>query len=156
MRRLIVALLTVALSAVQLPIAEAAFPVTTHIVKNNPGGIIEEFILKYDAWARHGDRVKVSGYCDSSCTLMLGAISRRNICATKGATFGFHSATDVFFDRLTGKETYERYSVAGTDIMWHYYASDVRAALARRGWDHPSPHPNIIPVPATELVKTCA
>lgn len=113
---------------------------------NNPGGMVRKFETRFARAAARGERVTVSRGCFSACTLVLGLVPRSRICAEPGAVFGFHSAS---------YGPGGPYSHEGTVEMWRRFPPDVRAALFARGWQGPSPHPQLVIVPATQFVRPC-
>ena len=113
-----------------------------HIIRDDPGGYVMQYIAKYARWFSHGDSVKVDGECASACTMVV--VATAHVCATKRARFLFHSAS---LDGL--------YHEGATNLMWGFFPQRVRAALAARGWPAPSPHPDLIEVPAHEIMPRC-
>lgn len=121
----------------------------TVTIGDDPGGVLGDFIGKYEALARTGQRVEIAGRCMSACTLILGIVPRDRICVRQNATMEFHSAAY----RPGGD-----YAEGGTELMRRFYAKDVRRILARHGWDARSPHPALIPISGKELrsiVRPC-
>ncbi len=116
------------------------------VITNNPGGYIGEFITQYRKVARNHENVTITRSCRSACTLVLSYVPRNKICAYPGASFGFHSARRA-------KDNV--YAYEGTKWMWDSFPTDVKTAIWRHGWDGVSEHPQIVVVPANELVKTC-
>lgn len=126
----------------------------TVTIMNSPGGNIARFEAGYEALRAAGQDVRIEGYCNSACTMILGIVPRDRICVAPGASFGFHSA--IATAEATGESL--GYSAAWTAVMRHYYAADVLRILRRHGWDARSPHPNIIRIDGKELreiVKAC-
>lgn len=105
------------------------------------GGMIGEFIDRYEDLRRSGQKVRIAGPCISSCTLALGIISPSRLCATRNARFGFHSATVGLHD--------PEFSPGGTRLVWGYYPQRLKDWLIGRGWDGdgvraPAIHPSLI------------
>jgi hypothetical protein len=130
-----------------------AFLFATHasatvVITRDPGGFIEYFVHKYEVIRASGDQVIVAGPCLSSCTMMLGIIPDSKICATPHGLFGFHSGMEM----LPGQQ--RRYSSFWTQVMWRGYPERVRNLLRSRGWNG-GPHPGLIMIRATDIVRPC-
>ena len=65
-------------------------------IRNDYGGFIHKYKLKYAAIRDRGERVIIDGACNSACTLVLGIVPLNRICVTPRASLGFHTA---YFDR---------------------------------------------------------
>lgn len=109
---------------------------------DDPGGVIWDFIDKYQDLAASGDDVRIEGTCASACTTIIGIVPRDRICVGPHAVLSFHSAA------FRGS-----YSAAGTRVLRSFYADDVRRILRRHGWDARSAHPDLIPISGGELRK---
>ena len=137
--------LTALLLAAALCVAHAA-PSPAIVIRNSPGGLIADFVQRYQRIEAAGDHVVVEGMCASACTTMLGIIDRDRVCVTPGTWFGFHSAFD-----MDGK-----FSVDGTRWLWSLYPRDVQKELSARGWAGPwQPHPRIIRIEGSRLYHRC-
>jgi hypothetical protein len=126
----------------------AAHANATVVITRDPGGLIDAFFDKYEAIRASGDQVIVAGPCLSSCTMMLGIVPDRKICATPHGVFGFHSGMEM----LPGQPM--RYSTYWTQVMWRGYPERVRSLLRSRGWNG-GPHPSLIMIHATDIVRPC-
>lgn len=133
--------LALALALVFAPCARADV-----VIRNDPGGVIANYIEKYTAIAARGDRVVIAGGCNSACTLLLGIVPRERVCVRAGARLGFHSASYVFDGG---------YSASGTELMWRHYPERVRAMLRARGWNGNGPHPQVISIRASAVYRAC-
>jgi hypothetical protein len=123
-----------------------ALPAEAHYyIKNDPGGRLDKFIAKYKKLTRQKEKIVVTGYCNSSCTLMLGIIPRERVCVRPGATLGFHSS--YIWPSF--------YYAKGTLEMWAHYPEDVRALIREKGWDGNSKHPNIIAIDGALIYQKC-
>lgn len=119
---------------------------TTHrITTEDEGGLLIHYVAKYEQWRKDGDSVIVDGNCNSACTLMLGVLDKRSMCATRFGAFGFHSA-------LNGEE---KYTLDGTRFMWSFYRGRPARVLARHGWPGPSEHPKLLMIAAGEILQSC-
>lgn len=103
----------------------------------DPGGVISEFIDKYDAIQRSGGKVIIDGHCISACTLVTALVDNENVCITKRARLGFHSATA----RTPISSTYSK---EATEMLWGLFPENVRLLVNRVGWDGISEHPAIV------------
>lgn len=118
---------------------------TTQVIAGDRGGLMFQYIAKYVAWYNDDDTVRIEGDCVSSCTMVLGLVRLSNICATRNAQFGFHSAS-----------TNGEFSEEATRIMWALFSDKIRAALRKRGWSRPAQaHQALILIDAQEFVKPC-
>jgi hypothetical protein len=61
-------------------------------IRNDYGGFIHQYKLKYAAIRDRGERVIIDGVCNSACTLVLGIVPLNRICGTPRASLGFHTA----------------------------------------------------------------
>lgn len=115
-----------------------------HVIANDDGGLIVQYIAKYVEWDNAGDTVRIAGDCSSACTIALGLFNYNNICAVKGAKFGFHSGG------YRGG-----YSKGATELLWFFYAGKTERVLKRHGWRGPSDHPQLLYIDAQEIVRPC-
>jgi hypothetical protein len=120
------------------------------VVAHNRGGVIDEFLHKYEVIRASGEEVIVAGECSSACTMMLGIVPDSKICAMPGGVFGFHSGMEM----LPGEPWSARYSLYWTRVMWRRYPERVRNVLRSRGWNG-GPHPGLIRIRATDIVRPC-
>lgn len=118
------------------------------VIRNDPGGLLTEFVDNFRALRDSGDQVVIDGYCYSACTLVTRLVPPSRVCVTKNAVFGFHSAFEVIDNR-------DVYTRKGTEYMWNMYPPKVRKLIRAGGWDGRSPHPNLLLVPGTAIYKTC-
>jgi hypothetical protein len=51
-------------------------------IRNDYGGFIHKYKLKYAAIRDRGERVIIDGVCNSACTLVLGIVPLNRICVT--------------------------------------------------------------------------
>lgn len=73
------------------PIVERAGVV---VVRNDPGGSVEDHKKWYSRIARSHLPVRIEGYCNSACTFVL-KMPARQVCVTPDVTLGFHQAFDT-------------------------------------------------------------
>jgi hypothetical protein len=122
----------------------------TVVVARDRGGLIDEFLHKYEVIRASGEQVIVAGECSSACTMMLGIVPESKICAKPGGVFGFHSGMVM----LPGQPWSAHYSLYWTQVMWRSYPERVRNLLRSRGWKG-GPHPGLIKIRATDIVRPC-
>jgi hypothetical protein len=98
-------------------------------IRNDYGGFIHKYKLKYAAIRDRGERVIIDGACNSACTLVLGIVPLNRICVTPRASLGFHTA---YFDR---SYTFgiKLTSYWDTADMLAYYPEKVKKWLHRHG-----------------------
>lgn len=109
----------------------------------DPGGVITEYVDKYNAIHASGGSVVIDGPCISACTMIVGLVDREKVCVTKRAMLAFHSASEVTpFAR--------KHSEDGTALLWNVYPDDVQDLLRKKGWDG-GEHPNLIFIRGAEL-----
>jgi hypothetical protein len=118
-----------------------------YVVSNDGGGLISDYVDKYNLLREVGAKVVIDGMCISACTAVLGLMPKEDVCATDYGRFGFHTASEGF----AGAE----FSASGTTIMWSLYPDDVVKKLAALGLTGKVAHPDIIMLPATDFVARC-
>lgn len=72
-------------AALILPMSAQAQSVRT--IRNDGGGVVNDYIIRANLAVIRGDRVRIDGWCASACTAYLG---NPNTCVTPSAQFGFH------------------------------------------------------------------
>ncbi|MBY3073391.1 hypothetical protein HFO71_24050 [Rhizobium laguerreae] len=75
------------LAAVFASHAQASETVT---VKNNPGGIREDFDAQARKWAKDGVKIRLVGSCASACNMYLMTKYGLDVCAVAGTRLKFH------------------------------------------------------------------
>ena len=90
---------------------------------NDEGGLLGEYVEKYQAMAARGDRLVVDGPCYSACTLALGIV---DVCATPRASFGFHMAQSMTLFGYFPSYYWSRYMMA-------HYPPEIRAWIVSKG-----------------------
>ncbi len=61
-------------------------------IKDDLGGPLGDYILRYSNASRSGEQVIIDGRCFSACTTVVGLVPSKNICVTPRAVLGFHAA----------------------------------------------------------------
>lgn len=91
------------------------------VVKDSPGGIVQEFVEMRDKADADGQFIIIRGLCLSSCTIFLSA---KHYCVDRNAVLGFHGA----FMFEPGDELKE-----GARLMMSFYPSRVRQWIEKHG-----------------------
>ena len=86
-------------------------------VFDNHGGRVVEYNARWAALGARGVNVRITGPCQSACTVLLKHIPRSRICVTPEARFGFHQAN----------------LPEATATLWSGYGSDIRAWINAHG-----------------------
>lgn len=110
-------------------------------ITNDPGGRLDEYVVKVERAFASGERIVIDGSCRSACTLYL-LLPRDQICATPRGTFVFHSAVDSQFGLPMPEKN---------DALLKAYPPKVRYYVLERGglWLTP------ITAKATLFVRAC-
>ena len=97
----------------------SALPASTETVdvSDNHGGIVRQYASRWSELAARGVDVRITGPCQSACTVLLGHIPRSKICVTPAARFGFHLAKVE----------------SSTQMLWNAYQPDIQAWINQRG-----------------------
>jgi hypothetical protein len=134
--------------AIALTVALACAPTAWAdvVIQNDPGGKIGDYVQKYTDLAYRQERIVISGWCNSACTLLLGIVPVSRVCVRPGASLGFHSAS------LGQLGPYSEY---GTRVMWMFYPKRVRQMIRLRGWDGQTAHPRVISIKASAVYRAC-
>lgn len=109
-------------------------------IKDDPGGLVGEYAIKYAGIMKRGEHVHISGFCASACTMVL-VIPHDHVCAELGALFAFHSPT----------------TIDGTiipELTWQFYRQFYPPEIQRRLAERPLTTDLLI-VAATTLVPEC-
>lgn len=62
----------------------------TLIIKDDKGGGIAAYMIRYTKMRVEKTKLAIDGECDSSCTLFFGYLPQQSICVTENAKLGFH------------------------------------------------------------------
>jgi len=98
-------------------------------ITRDHGGRVDAYKAKYARLATSKERVVIDGVCNSACTLVLGIVPLKRVCATPRASFGFHQA---YYDKrwtAGAKVT----SIAGTAELMSVYPDKVKRWISRHG-----------------------
>ena len=96
------------------------------LIKNDVGGDIPQYFVKYLYLQLSGERVVIDGYCLSACTLALGLVAQDKRCFTNKARLGFHAA-------YTESGSLRIKNPVGTDVLWLVYPPEIRRWISRHG-----------------------
>ena len=96
-------------------------------ITGDPGGLVIDYVERFEAARASGEPVIIDGACLSACTLAIGILPREQVCATPNAVLGFHAAWRPTANG--GRVT----SPAATQAMFEVYPASVRKWIARRG-----------------------
>lgn len=91
-------------------------------VRYDRGGNVIEYMRDVSRLRKNGAQVRISGRCDSACTLLL-SLPSDSLCISGNATFGFHKAYGSSPDM----------NKWATNMMWKSYPDWVQEWLQSRG-----------------------
>ena len=112
-------------------IAAAAISVSpasaTMRITGDPGGLVVDYVERFEVARANGELVIIDGACLSACTLAIAILPRGQVCATSNAVLGFHAAWRPTANggRVTSPDV--------TQAMYEVYPAKVRKWIARRG-----------------------
>src|ERR1700756_5394863 len=61
-------------------------------IRDDMGGLMTDYASRFATMRQSGERVVIDGPCYSACTMLLGMLSRDQVCVTPNAVLGFHAA----------------------------------------------------------------
>jgi hypothetical protein len=96
-------------------------------IRDDMGGLMTDYASRFATMRQSGERVVIDGPCFSACTMLLGMLSRDQVCVTPNAVLGFHAAWN--FDDTGRRVT----SASATQALIDVYPPRIRSWLARRG-----------------------
>jgi hypothetical protein len=117
-------LLLAGIAGVVISIAPAS---ATMRIAGDRGGLIIAYVERFAAARASGEPVIIDGACLSACTLAIGILPRRQVCATPKAVLGFHAA---WRPTMKGGRVTSSYA---TQAMYETYPTNVREWIGRRG-----------------------
>ena len=118
--------IAVAMGAIIMALAFGSADATVRI-RDDMGGLMTDYASRFENIRQSGEKVVVDGPCYSACTMLLGMLSRDQVCVTPNAVMGFHAAWN--FDDNGHRVT----SVSATQQLIEIYPARVRSWIARRG-----------------------
>jgi hypothetical protein len=86
-------------------------------ITDDRGGSGINYVARWAQYRRDGVHVRITGPCESECTMVIGLLSRGQICVMSEGSFGFRLA-DL---------------PSGTGTIWRSYPTDIKAWLSRHG-----------------------
>jgi hypothetical protein len=86
-------------------------------VYDNHGGSVAAYNARWAQHGRAGANVRITGPCQSACTVLLRHIPRSRICVMPDASFGFHQAK---LPQMTA-------------LLWNGYPGDIKAWINQHG-----------------------
>jgi hypothetical protein len=86
-------------------------------VYDNHGGSVAAYNARWAQHGRAGASVRITGPCQSACTVLLRHIPRSRICVMPDASFGFHQAK---LPQMTA-------------LLWNGYPGDIKAWINQHG-----------------------
>lgn len=96
-------------------------------IKDDMGGLMTDYASRFSNMRQSGEKVVIDGPCYSACTMLLGMLSRDQVCVTPNAVLGFHAAWN--FDDAGHRVT----SASATQALIDIYPPRIRSWIARRG-----------------------
>jgi hypothetical protein len=96
-------------------------------IRDDMGGLMTEYASRFATMRESREKVVIDGPCYSACTMLLGMLSRDQVCVTSNAVLGFHAAWN--FDDNGHKVT----SASATQALIDIYPPRIRSWLQRRG-----------------------
>lgn len=99
----------------------------TMVVRDDPGGSLEDRLRTLAGLRRQGTQVQIrGGYCMSACTMYLGL---DNICISPNTVFGFHGPSSPLYGIALPPEKFEYWS----HVMAAHYPAQLRGWYLREG-----------------------
>ncbi len=96
-------------------------------IRDDMGGLMTDYASRFANMRHSGEKVVIDGPCYSACTMLLGMLSREQVCVTPNAVLGFHAAWN--FDDSGHRVT----SASATQALIDIYPPRIRSWIARRG-----------------------
>ncbi|WFU18496.1 hypothetical protein [Bradyrhizobium sp. CB3481] len=96
-------------------------------IANDRGGEIGRYVYRYDKLRVSRQPIMIDGLCASACTIVLSAVSHRNICVTPRAILAFHAAWDF------GRNGRAVTNPGATRMLYSMYPSPIQRWLDSRG-----------------------
>lgn len=90
------------------------------VIRNDPGGNLENRLAMLGQYRASGTRVEIRGRCDSACTMFLGL---PNTCVARSSRFGFHGPQSQYYGISLPPDEFEYWSM----VMADHYPSSIRS-----------------------------
>lgn len=95
-------------------------------IRDDKGGSLGEYLLRFTRIRDSGERVIIDGSCFSACTLVT-IIPKERICVTERAALGFHAGW--IDDQMGMRPT----SAEGTRLLFELYPPTIRSWINHHG-----------------------
>jgi hypothetical protein len=102
-------------------------PLFTVTIAGDRGGMVGDYLKRYQQQVEKGATFRIDGECLSACTLVLAWADRDRVCVTRRAVLGFHQSHDVRIGRITAE------SRRTTAFMLANYPTKVADYIAAHG-----------------------
>ena len=96
--------------------------VKPHVITYDPGGVLTEYVARYEVLLAQGNEVEIRGSCESACTLVTSVIPKAGLCFSDTAVLRFHKAS------IGGNP-----STDATQWMVDSYPADIRSWIVAMG-----------------------
>jgi len=90
------------------------------IVRNDPGGAVENRLHEIAQLRLAGTRIEIRGECVSACTMLLGL---PNTCVARSSRLGFHGPQSQYYGVSLAPDQFEYWS----QVMADHYPAAMRA-----------------------------
>jgi hypothetical protein len=128
-------------------------PIPANVVREDQGGVIKNYVVRWQDIASRGGEVDVLGPCGSACTLVVAYIPRDKLCFGQKASLQFHAAREPDGKSSLGKSSLGKSSLWATQWMIKTYPDDIKNWLADRGGDVKMTVQTVWTLPAKDLWK---
>jgi hypothetical protein len=102
---------------------ESRRPIKT-VLYDEPGGILQDHIKRWQALAASGDAVEIRGLCASGCTMIMAFVPSDRICFGEAASLQFHMARNA---------TTAEPNLDTARWMLNQYPQDIRLWITAKG-----------------------
>jgi hypothetical protein len=96
-------------------------------IADDRGGLIANYLDRYEGLRASGEAVVIDGLCASACTMVLGAVPHDRICVTSNAALGFHAAYNFVGRGRTAT------NLEATELLYAQYPPQVQRWITSRG-----------------------
>ena len=76
----------------RLNLTSVVIPSRPHVIGFDRGGVLTEYVERYETLKAQGNDVEVRGQCESACTLVTSVIPKARLCFGDNAALHFHKA----------------------------------------------------------------
>src|SRR5215471_11603990 len=103
------------------------------IIRDDLGGRLQKYDVKYRQIAARGENVVIDGDCASACTIILGIVPRENVCVTARARLGFHLWQYPLTEFMGKVIMVPLPEYRQSELNYLYYDTKVRDWIQRQG-----------------------